>query len=63
MKLVWPTYEYLPDYRAALARLDARPSMSRKADCWDNSVSESFFATLEKELLALGFSGSGSPAC
>jgi putative transposase len=27
--------------------------MSRKADCWDNAVSESFFATLEKELLAL----------
>jgi transposase InsO family protein len=27
--------------------------MSRKGDCWDNAVSESFFATLEKELLAL----------
>ena len=26
--------------------------MSRKGDCWDNAVSESFFATLEKELLA-----------
>ena len=25
-------------------------SMSRKGDCWDNAVSESFFATLEKEL-------------
>src|SRR4051812_913571 len=23
------------------------------SDCWDNAVSESFFATLEKELLAL----------
>lgn len=41
------------DYLAALKQLDARPSMSRKADCWDNAVSESFFATLEKELLAL----------
>ena len=41
------------DYLAALKRLGARPSMSRKADCWDNAVSESFFATLEKELLAL----------
>lgn len=41
------------DYLAALKELDARPSMSRKADCWDNAVSESFFATLEKELLAL----------
>ena len=27
--------------------------MSRKGDCWDNAVSESFFATLEKELLAV----------
>jgi transposase InsO family protein len=41
------------DYLAALKQLGARPSMSRKADCWDNAVSESFFATLEKELLAL----------
>lgn len=41
------------DYLAALNRLGARASMSRKADCWDNAVSESFFATLEKELLAV----------
>lgn len=41
------------DYLAALKHLGARPSMSRKADCWDNAVSESFFATLEKELLAM----------
>lgn len=41
------------DYLAALNALSARPSMSRKGDCWDNAVSESFFATLEKELLAL----------
>jgi len=40
------------DYLAVLKQLDARPSMSRKADCWDNAVSETFFATLEKELLA-----------
>jgi transposase InsO family protein len=25
--------------------------MSRKGDCWDNAVVESFFATLEVELL------------
>jgi putative transposase len=25
--------------------------MSRRGDCWDNSPLESFFATLEKELL------------
>jgi len=41
------------DYLEALKQLGARPSMSRKGDCWDNAVSESFFATLEKELLAL----------
>ena len=41
------------DYLAALEQLGARPSMSRKGDCWDNAVSESFFATLEKELLSL----------
>jgi transposase InsO family protein len=41
------------DYLAALKLLGARPSMSRKADCWDNAVSESFFATLAKELLAM----------
>lgn len=26
-------------------------SMSRKGDCWDNAVAESFFATLKKELV------------
>jgi transposase InsO family protein len=25
--------------------------MSRKGDCWDNAVAESFFATLERELI------------
>jgi len=41
------------EYLAVLKAYGARPSMSRKGDCWDNAVSESFFATLEKELLAL----------
>jgi putative transposase len=41
------------DYLASLEQLGARPSMSRKGDCWDTAVSESFFATLEKELMAL----------
>jgi transposase InsO family protein len=27
--------------------------MSRKGDCWDNAVAESFFATLEFELIEL----------
>jgi putative transposase len=39
------------EYRAALKVIGAKASMSRKADCWDNAVAESFFATLEKELL------------
>ena len=26
------------------------PSMSRKGDCWDNAVAESFFGTLKGEL-------------
>ena len=26
-------------------------SMSRKGDCWDNAVAESFFATLRAELV------------
>lgn len=38
------------DYQAALRDREIAPSMSRKGDCWDNAVAESFFATLEKEL-------------
>jgi transposase InsO family protein len=37
------------DYRRALERAGAVPSMSRKGDCWDNAVAESFFATLKTE--------------
>ena len=40
------------DYRDALAADQMVQSMSRKGDCWDNAVAESFFATLEHELLA-----------
>jgi transposase InsO family protein len=40
-------------YRAVLAHHGFRVSMSRRGDCWDNAVAESFFATLEHELLAL----------
>ena len=39
------------NYRQRLLSLGMRPSMSRKGDCWDNAVAESFFATLEFELL------------
>ena len=39
------------DYRAALTRHGFIASMSRKGDCWDNAVAESFFATLRAELV------------
>ena len=39
-------------YQALLAAHGITGSMSRKGDCWDNAVVESFFATLEHELLA-----------
>jgi putative transposase len=39
------------DYRAALASRGMVASMSRKGDCWDNAVAESFFATLRAELV------------
>jgi putative transposase len=39
-------------YRAALADLGVTVSMSRKGNCWDNAVAESFFATLKTELVS-----------
>lgn len=39
------------DYRSALVTCGAVASMSRKGDCWDNAVAESFFATLRAELV------------
>ena len=41
------------DYRAALSTLGLTCSMSRKGNCWDNAVAESFFATLKTELVYL----------
>ena len=38
-------------YRAALAGIGARPSMSRKGDPFDNAPMESFFKTLKAELV------------
>jgi putative transposase len=35
--------------RKLLIRIGARQSMSRKGNCWDNAVAESFFSTLEFE--------------
>jgi transposase InsO family protein len=39
------------EYRAALAALGIEVRMSRKGNCWDNAVAESFFATLKAELV------------
>jgi putative transposase len=38
------------DYRKALEKEGIECSMSRKGDCWDNAVAESFFSTLKREL-------------
>jgi putative transposase len=39
------------EYLKALALHEIQPSMSRKGDCWDNAVAESFFATIKTERL------------
>jgi transposase InsO family protein len=39
------------DYKAILAKYECVGSMSRKGDCWDNAVAESFFHTLKVELV------------
>ena len=36
-------------FRSLLSQIGAVQSMSRKGDCWDNAVAESFFSTLEFE--------------
>ena len=41
------------DYQAALRAAGAVSSMSRKGNCWDNAVAESFFSTLKQELCHL----------
>jgi putative transposase len=39
------------DYGDALTSIGAVKSMSRKGDCWDNAVAESFFATIKGEMI------------
>jgi len=39
------------DYRKALANAGLLPSMSRKANCYDNATMESFWSTLKLELV------------
>jgi putative transposase len=44
--------QYASDgYRQLLADREIRVSMSRKGDCYDNAVMESFWATLKTELV------------
>lgn len=38
-------------FKDLLANNNITPSMSRKGDCWDNAVAESFFDTLKVELI------------
>lgn len=40
-------------YRQLLSQHGMQPSMSRKGNCWDNAVAESFFHTLKTELIYL----------
>ena len=40
------------DYQQLLSANNMRCSMSRKGNCWDNAVAESFFGTLKTELIA-----------
>jgi putative transposase len=39
------------NHRELLNQHHVVQSMSRKGDCWDNAVSESFFGTLKRELI------------
>lgn len=44
--------QYASDlFREQLERLGVLQSMSRKGNCWDNAVAESFFGTLKEELI------------
>lgn len=39
------------EYKQILAKYRCIGSMSKKGDCWDNAVAESFFATIKKEYI------------
>lgn len=53
--LIWHTdrgSQYASDsHRLLIAQHQIKQSMSRKGDCWDNAVSESFFHSLKTELV------------
>lgn len=39
------------DYRSLISQYQLTQSMSRRGNCWDNAVAESFFATLKKQMV------------
>lgn len=39
------------EFKQVLNRINAVQSMSRKGNCWDNAVAESFFKTIKSELI------------
>ena len=39
------------EFRKKINKYHMKQSMSRKGDCWDNAVSESFFKILKAELI------------
>ena len=41
------------EFRGLLWRRKLRQSMSRKGNCWDNAVAESFFSTIKSELTGI----------
>jgi len=44
--------QYASDlFRSEIAKYDCIQSMSRRGNCWDNAVAESFFGTLKKEVI------------
>ncbi len=48
---VWAGSQYASEeFTALLAMHGLVPSMSRKGDCWDNAVVESFFGSMKTEL-------------
>ena len=50
-RLVEPKQYASGDYQQRLAQHGIVCSMSRRGNCWDNAVAESFFATLKVELV------------
>lgn len=39
------------EFREVLTKITTKQSMSRKGNCWDNAVAESFFSSFKKECI------------